>query len=398
MMKKRPLCIVLAVVLCGFVSMPFVMVSASSLSQIGQQIEEHKQEIEEINDQIMELQDKQDLLDELIADLNAEIVNTMTSISMKEDEITLKEEEIVRKELQILQAQEDYEAAKRKEEEQYQAMKLRVKYSYENENTSIWDIFMNSHSLGDMLNRIDYMNEINEHDQQLLEQYEQTKQDVQAMWDNLVLQKTALEQEKVSLEQDKEALLNQKKELDKLLEQKKRDSENYAAEIAQAQREANAAKKKLQQEEAQYKKLLEEQKRRENAANQTYQTTNYTTIIENANGSDLGKKIAKYACQYIGNPYVMGGTSLTNGADCSGFIYRVYMDFGYQLTRTSYEQRSVGTGVSYDQAQPGDIICYDGHVGIYIGGGKIVHASSAKTGIKVSNAPYRPILSVRRIV
>ena len=99
-----------------------------------------------------------------------------------------------------------------------------------------------------------------------------------------------------------------------------------------------------------------------------------------------------------GNPYVAGGTSLTNGADCSGFTYRVFADFGYKLPRTSYEQRSAGTGVDYDSAQPGDIICYDGHVAIYIGGGYIVHASSAKTGIKVSKAGYRTILAVRRII
>ena len=134
------------------------------------------------------------------------------------------------------------------------------------------------------------------------------------------------------------------------------------------------------------------------AANGNYTTTNYTATIDDASGSELGKKVAKYACQYIGNPYVLGGTSLTNGADCSGFTYRVYKDFGYNLPRTSYEQRSAGTGVDYSEAQPGDLICYDGHVGLYIGGGLIVHASSKKTGIKVSKATYRSILSVRRIL
>ena len=108
--------------------------------------------------------------------------------------------------------------------------------------------------------------------------------------------------------------------------------------------------------------------------------------------------MANYAWQFIGNPYVMGGTSLTNGADCSGFVFRVYKDFGYSLPRTSYAQRSAGTEVSYSDAQPGDVICYAGHVGIYIGNGQIVHASTQKTGIKVTRATYREILSVRRIV
>ena len=140
----------------------------------------------------------------------------------------------------------------------------------------------------------------------------------------------------------------------------------------------------------------------EAAAKATYATTDYSTIIANASGSELGKQVARFACQYIGNPYVYGGTSLTKGADCSGFIYTVYAQFNYSLPRTSYQQRSAGKSVSYEQAQPGDIICYDGHVGIYIGGGLIVHASNSKPypsgGIKVSNAKYRTILSVRRII
>ena len=106
-----------------------------------------------------------------------------------------------------------------------------------------------------------------------------------------------------------------------------------------------------------------------------------------------------YAVQFVGNPYVWGGTSLTNGADCSGFIMSVYAHFGYSLPHSSSAMRSVGRGVSYAEAQPGDIICYDGHVAIYMGGGQIVHASNAKDGIKISgNAAYRTILAVRRLV
>lgn len=115
--------------------------------------------------------------------------------------------------------------------------------------------------------------------------------------------------------------------------------------------------------------------------------------------SGLGQKIANFALQFVGNPYVYGGTSLTNGADCSGFVMSVFQNFGISLPRTSGEQGQCGTNVGgIGNAIPGDLVSYSGHIGIYIGNGQIVHASSAKTGIKVSNASYRPILSVRRIV
>ena len=108
-------------------------------------------------------------------------------------------------------------------------------------------------------------------------------------------------------------------------------------------------------------------------------------------------QIVNFAIKYVGNRYVWGGTSLTNGADCSGFVQSVYKNFGVSLPRSSSQQRSAGTAVDYASAQPGDIVCYAGHVGIYIGNGQIVHASSPTTGIKVGNATYRNILSVRRI-
>jgi len=120
--------------------------------------------------------------------------------------------------------------------------------------------------------------------------------------------------------------------------------------------------------------------------------------VTEVSGSGTGVDVANFALQFVGNPYVYGGTSLTNGTDCSGFVMRVYENFGVSLPRTSATQRSSGYDVGgIDNAQPGDIICYSGHVGIYIGNGQIVHASTAKTGIIVSNATYRQILCVRRI-
>ena len=128
--------------------------------------------------------------------------------------------------------------------------------------------------------------------------------------------------------------------------------------------------------------------------------TDYTPSSgSSSSGSSAGSSVVDYATQFVGNPYVWGGTSLTNGADCSGFVQSVYANFGVSLPRTSYEQETAGYEVSYADAQPGDLICYGSHVAIYMGDGKIVHASNERDGIKISNdATYRTITSVRRLV
>ena len=110
-----------------------------------------------------------------------------------------------------------------------------------------------------------------------------------------------------------------------------------------------------------------------------------------------GRTVASFAQRFVGNPYVWGGTNLNKGADCSGFVKSVYKSFGYNLPRSSSSQRSAGRKVSYSNKQPGDLICYSGHIAIYIGNGKIVHASSRKTGIKISpKANYRKVLFCKK--
>ncbi|MBR5800226.1 MAG: C40 family peptidase [Lachnospiraceae bacterium] len=158
------------------------------------------------------------------------------------------------------------------------------------------------------------------------------------------------------------------------------------------------------EEEARLAKEAAERRAAQEAANKAAakkQATGAQTEVPpvvSGSGSELGKSVADFACQFVGNPYVWGGTSLTNGADCSGFVMSVYANFGVSLPHSSAADRNVGYAVGgIENAQPGDIICYSGHVAIYIGNGQIVHASTSKTGIIISNATYRSILSIRRI-
>ena len=117
-----------------------------------------------------------------------------------------------------------------------------------------------------------------------------------------------------------------------------------------------------------------------------------------AQAASTGQAVIDYACQFIGNPYVWGGTSLTEGADCSGFVQSVYVHFGVSLPRTSYDMRAAGYEVSYEEALPGDLILYDGHVGLYMGDGNIVNAMNEEQGIGICSATYTDIITVRRVI
>lgn len=361
-----------------------ISAKATSIRDVQDNINRDQRELDGINDSIMDLQDEQDLLEEEISDLNSELLNTMTSIGLLEDDIAAKEADIET-------TQNLYDEAKAVEEQQYDAMVTRIRMIYEAGDTDYLSLLLSAGSLSEMLNQASYIEAIFDYDQRMLTEYEAAREQAKALWDQL-------ETEKAGLEQDRADMQEQQTYLDGLLARKREESASYDAQIARAKQEASALKVKIKQEQAELKKLQDEE-RKKNAAKGTYTVgANIADIINNASGSDLGKQIARYGCQFIGNPYVYGGTSLTNGTDCSGFTYKVYQNFGYSLPRTSYAQRSAGKEVSYSEAQPGDLICYDGHVGIYIGGGYIVHASSVKTGIKVSKATYRTILSVRRIL
>jgi len=374
---------------------------ASTVSGIQSNIDSINQQLQNINAEIAEMENEQDLIQEAIDDLNAEILNTMTSIGMLQDEIDHKKAEIEEKQAQIDETKAEYEAALQKEEDQRASMAAQTRLIYENGDDSYLNALLRGNGIGDILNSMDYIEKVYECNKRMLNEFIETKELVLELWNQLEAEEAALEQDMQNLEADQKALQDQKASLDVLLEQKRRESANYDAEIRRLQQEASVSKTQLQQEQKRLKELqaaLAAQNKKPAATKPASSTTNYTEVIHSASGSDLGKEIANYACQFVGNPYVAGGTSLTSGADCSGFTYRVYADYGYTLPRTSSQQRSAGTGVSYDEAQPGDLICYEGHVAIYLGNNLIVHASSSRTGIKISNAQYKTILSVRRII
>lgn len=412
-MRKRILSVFCLLLTAALLIEGTLYVRAITVQELQEKNQQAQELINEIMGSVSSLSDQQDIIEEEISDMDAELINLYTVIDVLEDEIAEKETEIAEKETEIGQAQAEYEAAEAEAEAQYEAMKMRIKYMYEKGETSYVELLITSSGLGDMLNKAEYIEDLYEYDRKMLQTYQETAAKVAALKAQLEADKEILVADKASIESDKADLSNQQDYLNGILTQKKAESANYEAEIAAAQNQAAAFKKQIAANNKEIAKIQEEERKRlasQNAASTTVPSAGASNaasastiasaqaVVANAGGSAAGKQIASYACQFIGNPYVAGGTSLTNGADCSGFIYRIYSDFGYKVARTSYQLREQGVGVSYGEAQPGDIVCYEGHVGMYIGGGLIVHASSARTGIKISNAQYKPILTVRRVV
>ena len=306
---------------------------------------------------------------------------------------------------QLAQAQED-------EQNQYDAMKKRIVYMYENGDDSYIEALVGATDFSDLLNRLEYAQQIYDYDRNLLTQYQETVQQVADL-------KSQVETEKAELEEVQQSYQEQQASYESMIAEKQSQMSDFDTQLASAQSLA-----------AQYKATVDEQNeiiRQEQAAAaaaaaQNNNKGNNTTTANNNNGSNTGgdsttggstgggglnppfstsvsgSDVVSYACQFIGNPYVWGGESLTNGADCSGFIKSVYANFGISLPHSSVALQRAGSEVSYENAQPGDIVCYAGHVAIYMGGGQIVHASSPSTGIKTGSATYRSIISVRRVL
>ena len=434
-MKKRLARLVaigISLIMMFLVVEPVWATNISDLEKEKERIEQQKREADERKKQeqanynsasgkVDSIQSEVDEIEGEIDEIDAALVETLASVEMIKEDISAKE-------VQIEETSQDLVKAQEIEQEQYESMKLRIRFMYEKGDVTYLQLLLESQGFGEMVNKVEYVEKLYEYDQRKLEEYQIARQAVEDL-------KQKLEDEHSELEAQKHELEEEQESLEIILADKKQTYDNYEVQLAKAKQEAAVYKANIRKQNDEIKKLeaaaaqkqseidkakkaQEEAKRAQEEAlrrqaesdsakessgggssgSSSGSSNGYASASSYSGSGSKGQQIANYACQFIGNPYVPGGTSLTEGADCSGFVWRVYKDFGYSVPRSSYSLRSAGTGVSYSEAQPGDVVCYAGHVGIYIGNGQIVHASTQRTGIKITHATYKEILSVRRIV
>ena len=340
---------------------------------------------------------------------------------------------------QIQVADRDYRQAEEKRQRQYDILKKRIQFLYEEGDITYLDILLKAKNIGDVVSQTEYFRQLYEYDQEIIQRYEKLKQEAAG-------KKELLEEQQSQLEVMEEENESQQKELEGFIAARQKESSSFALELEAAQaRAAQAAGEvirkteeirilRARQEEERIRQEKERIRQEQESAGQesgaagrepggagrepggagrepggagqesgsagTAQDSAGTAggrSVKSIGGTEFGRNVADYALQFVGNPYVYGGTSLTGGTDCSGYTQSVYRHFGVSIPRTSGEQAGFGREIPYEDMEPGDLVCYSGHVAMYIGGGRIVHASSRKEGIKVSNDPaYRTIVSIRR--
>lgn len=455
-MKKRIVCLMLAVMMMGT---QVATVSASREEELREEQAWTSAQLDATYSQIDQLYADKEQLQNEIAALDANLVNVMVSIQTLEGDISNKQADIEQTQSDLQKAQnakdKQYEAMKQRIQYLYEKggndawfqmmvnaenlSELLTKAEY---TQKMYDY--DRQSLEKYANTIDQVTQLGNKYQQEKAELEGMKQEYEA--ESVNLQAAIDERRAVSADCDNEIAYAQQmaNEYAALIEQQQAEIERLEAERIAAEEEARrqaelaAAEEAARQEaEAEDETVYDEEGNEvdaedalengetlydeegneidpdsvtdEEESDGDVEYDEYGNVIDSDNtvdpeeyqssGSGSGSSVVDFATQFVGNPYVWGGTSLTDGADCSGFVQSVYANFGVSLPRTSYEQQNAGTEVSYADAQPGDLICYGGHVAIYMGDGKIVHASNAKDGIKISNdATYRTILSVRRLV
>ena len=455
-MKKRIVCLTLALMMTAA---QVVSVSASREDELREEQAATSAQLDATYAQIDQLYSAKQQLQEEINTLDANLVNVMVSIQTLEGDISNKQADIEQTQADLQKAQnakdKQYAAMKQRIQYLYEKGGSEAWFQMMMSADNLSDLLTKAEytqkmydydrkSLETYANTIEQVTNLGNQYQQEKSELEGMKQEYEAESANL---QTQIDTKKAnSADCDNEIAYAQEmaNEYANLIQEQQAEIEQLEAERIAAEEEARrqaeaeaaaaaAAEEAAQQEDQTvYDEDGNEVDADEAAENgdtvydedgnevDTSQTTSgddvqydeYGNVIDSDNtvdpdsvssssssssSSGSGSSIVDYATQFVGNPYVWGGTSLTGGADCSGFTQSVYAQFGYSLPRTSYEQQNWGTEVSYADAQPGDLICYGGHVAIYMGNGQIVHASNSRDGIKISNdATYRTILSVRR--
>lgn len=365
-----------------------------------------EQDLKDKKNEINGLKDQQQTTADDIKNKSAKLDEILAAQKKLQTDITSKQAEIE-------QNQKDLAAAQEKQQEQYDAMKKRIQFMYENSaEDNIWTAIIESNGITDMLNRIEYVSDVYDSDRALMDSYQAAVEQVKEIGtklDNDMNELTAMQDDYEKQQADVEAAIV-------ALENQK---EQYASQIAQAQQQADnyqniitAQGKIIQEQEAAAAAAAAAARANSSPSSSSYDgggagkggsiAGDYAAGGGKNPGASTGvsgSSVVSYAMQFVGNPYVWAGNSLTNGVDCSGFVHEVYAHFGISTPRYSQAFKSVGQAVSFDNIQPGDVVVYPGHVAIYAGGGVIVEAQSTKAGITANrNVQCHTILAIRRLV
>lgn len=350
--------------------------ASNVIDQAEDKKEEAQKEMDELYSEMEILQGQQeDLLGEMSV-YEAQIVELMTTVEMIKSQI-------VDKNAELKQIQADLEVAKENERKQYEDMKLRIQYMYERGEGAFWIEILETGSMTDLLNQLSYYKEVYDYDRKLLDKYVETKNEIIEL-------EAQVQLELVELAELEENLVTEQQTMEAALEKLQAQFEDYEDMLATAESRVSEYKAII---EAQNKIIKEEEERirKELEAGGSYDPGYSTDIDPN--------ELIAYALTFVGKPYVWGGVDPNKGADCSGYIQYVYNHFGITIPRTSWLQRNCGKAVSYDKAQPGDILCYEGHVALYMGNDTMVHAKGRDYGIVIDNNPhYKKILTIRRVL